>query len=42
MKLKSAALTSSDAFRSNRQAHLAMLDTIRQAADAAAQGGGAD
>lgn len=42
MKLKSAALTSSDAFRSNRQAHLAMLDTIRQVADAAAQGGGAD
>ncbi|MDO5370695.1 carboxyl transferase domain-containing protein [Paracoccus sp. (in: a-proteobacteria)] len=42
MKLKSAALTSSDAFRTNRQAHLAMLDGVRQAADAAAQGGGAD
>ena len=40
MKLKSAALTSSDAFRANRQAHLAMLDTIRQAAEGAAQGGG--
>lgn len=42
MKLKSAALTSSDVFRTNRQAHLAMLDGVRQAADAAAQGGGAD
>ena len=33
MKLKSAALTSSDAFRANRQAHLSMLDGIRQAAE---------
>lgn len=40
MKLKSAALTSSDGFRTNRQAHLSMLDSIRQAAEAAAQGGG--
>ncbi|HRO15177.1 MAG TPA: carboxyl transferase domain-containing protein [Paracoccus sp. (in: a-proteobacteria)] len=42
MKLRTTALTSSDAFRANRQAHLDMLDTIRQAADAAAAGGGAD
>ncbi|WP_299359464.1 carboxyl transferase domain-containing protein [uncultured Paracoccus sp.] len=42
MKLKSSAIPASDAFRSNRAAHLAMLDTIRQAADAATAGGGAD
>jgi len=40
MKLRTNTLPSSDAFRANRQAHLAMLDTTRQAADAAAQGGG--
>ncbi|MBV0892282.1 methylcrotonoyl-CoA carboxylase [Paracoccus sp. Z118] len=42
MKLRTTALPSSDAFRANRQAHLAMLETIRQAADAAAAGGGPD
>lgn len=42
MKLRSAALPSSDAFRANRAAHLAMLDTVRQAADAATGGGGAE
>ncbi|WCR11835.1 methylcrotonoyl-CoA carboxylase [Paracoccus stylophorae] len=41
MKLKSLALTNSDAFRANRKAHLALLDTARQAAEAAAAGGGA-
>ncbi|MRX50322.1 methylcrotonoyl-CoA carboxylase [Paracoccus sp. S-4012] len=41
MKLRSAALPSSDAFRQNREAHLAMLATIREAVDAAAAGGGA-
>ena len=40
MKLTSAALPSSDAFRANRTAHLAMLDTAREAALAAAAGGG--
>ncbi|WP_134726136.1 carboxyl transferase domain-containing protein [Paracoccus luteus] len=42
MKLATSALPSSEGFRANRQAHLDMLDTIRQAADAAAAGGGAD
>ncbi|MDM7256059.1 MAG: carboxyl transferase domain-containing protein [Paracoccus sp. (in: a-proteobacteria)] len=41
MKLISCALTSSDPFRANRAAHLALLDTARQAAEAAAAGGGA-
>ena len=40
MKLTSAALPSSDGFRANRTAHLAMLDTAREAALAAAAGGG--
>ncbi|TWI37902.1 carboxyl transferase domain-containing protein [Paracoccus sulfuroxidans] len=40
MKLSSAALPSSDAFRANRDAHLEMLATVREAADAAAAGGG--
>ena len=40
MKLSSSVLTNSDAFRANRAAHLAMLDTVRQAADIAAAGGG--
>lgn len=41
MKLGSSALPSSDGFRANRAAHLAMLDTVREAALAAAAGGGA-
>uniref|UniRef100_UPI0025EB096B carboxyl transferase domain-containing protein n=1 Tax=uncultured Pseudophaeobacter sp. TaxID=1759421 RepID=UPI0025EB096B len=41
MKLTSQALPSSDQFRANRQAHLDLLDTVRQAADQAAAGGGA-
>ena len=41
MKLISSALTNSDQFRANREAHLALLDTARQAAEAAAAGGGA-
>ncbi len=41
MKLNSQALTNSDAFRANREAHLALLGTARQAAEAAAAGGGA-
>ena len=40
MKLISAALTGSDGFRANRAAHLAMLDTVREAAALAAAGGG--
>ena len=40
MKLKSTALPSSDMFRANREAHLAMLATARDAALAAAAGGG--
>lgn len=40
MRLKSSALTGSDGFRANRAAHLALLATIREAADAAAAGGG--
>ena len=40
MKLKSAALTGSDAFRANREAHLSLLSDVRQAAEAAAAGGG--
>lgn len=41
MKLTSAALPSSEAFRANRAAHLALLDTARAAALAAAAGSGA-
>ena len=40
MKLTSAALPSSDAFRTNRAAHLDALEVIRRAADTAAAGGG--
>ncbi|MDW4496909.1 carboxyl transferase domain-containing protein [Sulfitobacter sp. D35] len=40
MKLTSQALPSSDAFKANRTAHLAALDEIAQAAEAAALGGG--
>ncbi|MCL7465365.1 carboxyl transferase domain-containing protein [Phaeovulum sp. NW3] len=40
MKLTSSALVSSDLFRANRAAHLAMLDTVAQAAAAASAGGG--
>ena len=40
MKLKSRALTASDAFRANRAAHLALLEVAREAALAAAAGGG--
>ncbi|SNR60951.1 3-methylcrotonyl-CoA carboxylase beta subunit [Paracoccus sediminis] len=40
MKLSSAALTTSDTFRANRDAHLALLEVARQAALAAAAGGG--
>jgi len=40
MKLTSSILTNSDAFRANRSAHLAALDVVRQAAEAAALGGG--
>ncbi|MDO5706625.1 MAG: methylcrotonoyl-CoA carboxylase, partial [Paracoccus sp. (in: a-proteobacteria)] len=40
MKLISSAIPSSDAFRANRQAHLDLLETVRQAAMAATLGGG--
>ncbi|WEF25390.1 carboxyl transferase domain-containing protein [Paracoccus sp. S3-43] len=40
MKLTSSALTTSDSFRANRQAHLALIEVARQAALAAAAGGG--
>jgi len=40
MKLTSQALPSSEAFRSNRAAHLDALDVVRQAAQTAASGGG--
>ncbi len=40
MKLTSSVLPSSEGFRANRAAHLAMLDTVRQAAGLAAAGGG--
>ena len=40
MKLTSAVLTGSDAFRANRDAHLAALDEVAQAAAQAAEGGG--
>ncbi|QRZ15913.1 methylcrotonoyl-CoA carboxylase [Paracoccus methylovorus] len=41
MKLGTSVLPSSEIFRANRTAHLAMLDTVRKAALAAAAGGGA-
>ncbi|MCZ0962583.1 carboxyl transferase domain-containing protein [Paracoccus benzoatiresistens] len=41
MKLSSAALTTSDTFRANREAHLALIQIARDAALAAAAGGGA-
>ena len=40
MKLTSKALPSSEAFRLNRDSHLAALAEIREAAEAARQGGG--
>ncbi len=40
MKLTSRILTGSDSFKANRAAHLAMLDTVAQAAALAAAGGG--
>ena len=40
MKLLSAALPASAAFRANRAAHLALLDRVAQAAAQAAEGGG--
>src|SRR5690606_1401467 len=40
VKLISRAIPSSDEFRQNRQVHLDALETIRAAAEAAAQGGG--
>ncbi|RJE87998.1 carboxyl transferase domain-containing protein [Paracoccus onubensis] len=40
MKLKSAVLPASDAFKANREAHLAVLATAREAAELAAAGGG--
>jgi len=42
MKLGSSVLTSSETFRANRAAHLAMLETVREAAALAAAGGGAE
>ena len=41
MKLGTSVLPSSETFRANRAAHLAMLETVREAALAAASGGGA-
>ncbi|MFN4098660.1 MAG: carboxyl transferase domain-containing protein, partial [Pararhodobacter sp.] len=40
MKLQSQILSGSDAFRTNRAAHLAALEIIREAAAQAAEGGG--
>ena len=40
MKLKSQAIPTSDAFTANRAGHLAALEEIAQAAEAAALGGG--
>ncbi len=40
MKLTSSVLSGSDTFRANRAAHLALLDTVREAAAQAAAGGG--
>ncbi|MHA7866395.1 MAG: carboxyl transferase domain-containing protein [Salipiger thiooxidans] len=41
MKLASTAIPSSEGFRANRDAHLAALEVVREAADLAAAGGGA-
>ncbi|MFP4274135.1 MAG: carboxyl transferase domain-containing protein [Paracoccaceae bacterium] len=41
MKIESKALAGSQQFRANREAHLAALEDIRAAAQAAAEGGGA-
>ncbi|GGL73113.1 carboxyl transferase domain-containing protein [Wenxinia marina] len=41
MKLTSAFVPGSDAARDNRAAHLKMLETVREAAETAASGGGA-
>lgn len=40
MKLTTTALPSSEGFRANRTAHLALLETAREAAEAAIAGGG--
>ncbi|MEL6451060.1 MAG: carboxyl transferase domain-containing protein [Pseudomonadota bacterium] len=40
MQLKSQALTGADSFKANRAAHLAALEEVRAAAEAAAAGGG--
>ncbi|HHX89194.1 MAG TPA: methylcrotonoyl-CoA carboxylase [Paracoccus sp.] len=40
MKLTSSLLTGSDSFRANREAHLAALAQVREAAELAAAGGG--
>ena len=42
MKLGSSVLPSSETFRANRVAHLAALETVREAAMRAAAGGGAE
>ena len=42
MKLGSSVLPSSETFRANRAAHLAALETVREAAMLAAAGGGAE
>ncbi|MGD9918103.1 MAG: carboxyl transferase domain-containing protein [Paenirhodobacter sp.] len=42
MKLGSSVLPSSETFRANRAAHLAALETVREAATLAAAGGGAE
>ncbi|MCB1388095.1 MAG: methylcrotonoyl-CoA carboxylase, partial [Rhodobacteraceae bacterium] len=40
MKLSSRILTGSDTFKANREAHLAALEIIREAAAKASEGGG--
>ena len=40
MKLKTSATPSSDAFRANREAHLSLIATAREAAEAVLAGGG--
>ncbi|TKW65644.1 MAG: methylcrotonoyl-CoA carboxylase [Paracoccus denitrificans] len=40
MKLKSSAIPSSDAFRANREAHLGLIATAREAAESVLAGGG--
>jgi 3-methylcrotonyl-CoA carboxylase beta subunit len=41
MKIDSRVLTGAEGFQANRAAHLALLDEVREAAEAAAAGGGA-